>query len=81
MDVDQVIQELRPKPAVVPGINVYMQNLPPIRIGGQLTKSQYQYSLQSPDTDALYRYTPAPARSLAVPLAWQSLAGFCFPSS
>ena len=32
-----------------------MQNLPPIRIGGQLTKSQYQFTLQSPDTDELYR--------------------------
>ncbi len=53
--VDQVIEELRPKLAVVPGIRIYMQNLPPIRIGGQLTKSLYQFTLQSPDTDALYR--------------------------
>ncbi len=58
LNVDQVIQELRPKLAVVPGINVYMQNLPPIRIGGQLTKSEYQYTLQSPDTADLYRYAP-----------------------
>ena len=58
LNVDQVIQELRPKLAVVPGMNVYMQNLPPIRIGGQLTKSQYQYTLQGPDTDDLYRYAP-----------------------
>jgi HAE1 family hydrophobic/amphiphilic exporter-1 len=53
--VDQVIEELRPKLAAVPGIRAYMQNLPPIRIGGQLTKSLYQFTLQSPDTDALYR--------------------------
>ncbi len=53
--VDQVIEELRPKVAVVPGIRAYMQNLPPIRIGGQLTKSLYQFTLQSPDTDELYR--------------------------
>jgi HAE1 family hydrophobic/amphiphilic exporter-1 len=56
--VDQVIQELRPKFAKVPGIRVYMQNLPPIRIGGQLTKSQYQFTLQSPDTNELYEYAP-----------------------
>jgi HAE1 family hydrophobic/amphiphilic exporter-1 len=56
--VDQVIQELRPKFAKVPGIRVYMQNLPPIRIGGQLTKSQYQLTLQSPDTNELYEYSP-----------------------
>ncbi|HJY85435.1 MAG TPA: efflux RND transporter permease subunit [Candidatus Acidoferrales bacterium] len=54
LDVDEVIDEMRPKLAVVPGIRVFMQNLPPIRIGGQLTKSQYQFAMQSPDTDALY---------------------------
>jgi len=53
--VDQVMEELRPKLGVVPGIRIYMQNLPPIRIGGQLTKSLYQFTLQSPDTDELYR--------------------------
>ena len=58
LNVDEVIQELRPKLAAVPGIQSFMQNLPPIRIGGQLTKSQYQFTLQSPDTDALYRYAP-----------------------
>jgi len=32
--------------------------LPPIRIGGQLTKSQYQFTLQGTDTDELYRLAP-----------------------
>jgi HAE1 family hydrophobic/amphiphilic exporter-1 len=54
LNADEVIQELRPKFAKVPGIRVFMQNLPPIRIGGQLTKSQYQFTIQSPDTKALY---------------------------
>ena len=52
--IDDVIQELRPKFATVTGINAYMQNLPPIRVGGQLTKSEYQLTLQSPDTEELY---------------------------
>src|SRR5712692_2800965 len=55
--VEQVMEELRPKLATVPGIRAYMQNLPPIRIGGQLTKSLYQFTLQSPDTEDLYRYS------------------------
>ncbi|MDA8324996.1 MAG: efflux RND transporter permease subunit, partial [Nitrospiraceae bacterium] len=55
---DQIIQQLRPKLAVVPGIDVFMQNLPPIRIGGTLTKSQYQFALQSPDTGLLYSIAP-----------------------
>jgi len=56
--VDKIIDELRPKISDIPGIKVYPQVPPPIRIGGQLTKSQYQYTMQSPDTDELYRYAP-----------------------
>jgi len=58
LSADEVIEELRPKLARVPGIRAFVQNLPPIRIGGQLTKSLYQITLQSPDTDELYRYAP-----------------------
>jgi HAE1 family hydrophobic/amphiphilic exporter-1 len=56
LSADEVIQELRPKFATVPGIQVFLQNVPPIRIGGMLTKSQYQFTLQGPDTEELYRY-------------------------
>ena len=56
--VDQVIQDLRPKLAQVPGVRAYLQNPPTIRIGGQLTKSLYQYTLQGPDTTAMYRTAP-----------------------
>jgi len=54
LSADEVIQELRPKFAKIPGIRVFMQNLPPIRIGGTLSKSQYQFTIQSPDTKELY---------------------------
>ncbi|MBF0564324.1 MAG: efflux RND transporter permease subunit [Nitrospirae bacterium] len=57
LSADEIIQELRPKVAKVPGIQMYMQNLPLIRIGGVLTKSQYQYTLQGPDTAELYKYS------------------------
>ncbi len=53
--IENVIEELRPKFAAVTGINAYMQNLPPIQVGGKLTKSEYQLTLQSPDTEELYR--------------------------
>jgi HAE1 family hydrophobic/amphiphilic exporter-1 len=56
--VDEVIQSLRPKLAQIPGMRVYLQNPPPIRIGGQLTKSLYQVTLQTPDTEELYKYAP-----------------------
>jgi HAE1 family hydrophobic/amphiphilic exporter-1 len=55
---DAIIQDLRPKLAGIPGVRAFLQILPPIRIGGQLTKSQYQLTLQSPDTDELYRMAP-----------------------
>jgi HAE1 family hydrophobic/amphiphilic exporter-1 len=53
--IDEVIGEFREKFSSVTGINAYMQNLPPIQVGGQITKSQYQLALQSPDTAELYR--------------------------
>src|SRR3990172_4518985 len=56
LSADEIIQQLRKKTAQITGIRMFMQNLPPIRIGGQLTKSQYQFTLQSPDTKELYKY-------------------------
>jgi HAE1 family hydrophobic/amphiphilic exporter-1 len=52
---DDVIQQLRPKLAAIPGVFVFMQNPPPIRLGAHLTKSQYQYTLEGPDTAKLYQ--------------------------
>ena len=54
----EIIQELRPRLAKIPGLNVFLQIPPMIRIGGALTKSQYQYTLQSPDTAELYQAAP-----------------------
>jgi len=51
---EQVIQDLRPKISKVPGIMAFMQDPPEIRLGGQLTKGQYQFTLQSQNTDLLY---------------------------
>jgi HAE1 family hydrophobic/amphiphilic exporter-1 len=58
LNADEVIQELRPKLAKVPGMQVFLQNPPPIRIGGQLTKSQYQITLQSPEIKELNKHAP-----------------------
>ena len=55
LDVTQIMQELRPKLSGFPGIRVFMQNPPTIRVGGQLTKSLYQVTMQGPDTAELYR--------------------------
>ncbi|MCK6555606.1 efflux RND transporter permease subunit [Candidatus Binatia bacterium] len=52
--VGEVIQDLRRQTAGVPGMRVFLQELPGIRIGGQLSKSLYQFTLLSPNTSELY---------------------------
>ncbi len=52
--VDEVIDGLRPKLESFAGMRVYLQNPPTIRIGGQVTKSLYQFSMQSPDQPVLH---------------------------
>src|SRR5689334_9917999 len=52
--VNAIIEDLRPKLSGFPGMRVYLQNPPTIRIGGQVTKSLYQFSMQSPDKNELY---------------------------
>ena len=41
--------------AKVVGMDVYMQNPPTMRIGGQVSKSLYQFSMQSPNREELYQ--------------------------
>jgi len=55
---DEVIEQLRPQLATIPGIRVFLQNPPAIRIGGNQSRSLYQYTLQDPDTQELYRTAP-----------------------
>jgi HAE1 family hydrophobic/amphiphilic exporter-1 len=55
LSTDEVVDELRPKLMTVPGILAFIQNRPPIQIGGQLTKSPYQFTLQGTDSQQLYR--------------------------
>ncbi len=56
MTIDDVIHGLQPKLDRVPGMRVFLQNPPAIRIGGLFTKSLYQFTLSSPATDQLYKY-------------------------
>jgi HAE1 family hydrophobic/amphiphilic exporter-1 len=59
LSVDQVIAELRPKVAQIPGVRVYMVNQPPINLGGQQgARSLYQFTLQDTDTAELYKWSP-----------------------
>ncbi|MBZ5575804.1 MAG: efflux RND transporter permease subunit [Acidobacteriia bacterium] len=54
LGVNDLIKKLRPELARFPGMKAYLQNPPTIQIGGKVTKSVYQFSMQSPDKDELY---------------------------
>jgi len=64
ISAQQFIEELRPKVAKIPGLMLFMSVPPPIRISGHITKSQYQYTLQSPDLEALYADAPKLAAAM-----------------
>ncbi len=55
---DEIIQQLRGPLSKVSGAKAYVQNVPAIRIGGQVTKSAYQYTLQGTNTTDLYEWAP-----------------------
>jgi len=57
LGVNDIIKELRPKLAGLAGMKSYLQNPPTIQIGGQVTKSLYQFSMQTPDKPELYAQT------------------------
>lgn len=50
---DQIIGRMRKKLSGIPGITLFLQAVQDIRVGGRLTKGQYQYALQSGDLDEL----------------------------
>ena len=55
LGADALTRSLGPKLNSIPGIRVFLQNPPPIRIGARFAKSQYQYTLQGgTDLDELY---------------------------
>jgi HAE1 family hydrophobic/amphiphilic exporter-1 len=53
-----VLARLRQKANVVTGMQVFFQSIQNINLGGKLAKSEYQYTLQSNDTDTLYKLAP-----------------------
>jgi len=54
----KVMGRLRREANGVPGIRIFFQPIQNIRLGGRLSKSQYEYTLQSNDTEELYRVAP-----------------------
>jgi HAE1 family hydrophobic/amphiphilic exporter-1 len=57
-NLQTILARLRRTANVVPGLAIYFQPIQNINLGGKLAKSQYQYTLQSNDTETLYRLAP-----------------------
>ena len=73
LNADQIIQELRPKLAQITGFKVYLQNPPAFRVGGQLSKASYQYTLQDLDLPTLYEGATRLQNALATAPGFQDV--------
>jgi hydrophobic/amphiphilic exporter-1 (mainly G- bacteria), HAE1 family len=61
----KVIGRLRQKATQIPGMQAFFQSIQNLNIGGRISKSQYQYVLQSGDTESLYRLAPEMREKIA----------------
>ncbi|MEG5136173.1 MULTISPECIES: efflux RND transporter permease subunit [unclassified Microcoleus] len=58
LSADEIIQKLTPKLRGIPGIQAFLRSPSAIPIGGQQTNSQYQFTVQSLDLQALRQAVP-----------------------
>jgi multidrug efflux pump len=58
LSADQVVQRMRPKLGQVSGARLFLQAAQDLHIGGRQSAAEYQYTLTSEDTAALYNWTP-----------------------
>src|SRR5215216_1793350 len=57
-NLNAIIGRLRTKARQVPGMQAFFQPIQNLNVGGRISKSQYQYVMQSGDTESLYRLAP-----------------------
>jgi len=58
LSANDIVQRLRITLMAVPGVKVFLQPVQNIAVGTTASKSQYQYTLQSADTNTLYQLAP-----------------------
>jgi HAE1 family hydrophobic/amphiphilic exporter-1 len=59
LGADAIVRELEPQLDRLAGVRAFLQNPPAIQIGGSISKSLYQFTLQSPDIQMLYQSATA----------------------
>jgi multidrug efflux pump len=58
VSASDVIRRLTPELAKVGGITLYMQPVQDLTVESRVSRTQYQYSMEDPDTDELDRWVP-----------------------
>ena len=64
ISADLVIGRIRKEVAHIPGVNLYMQAVQDLRIGGRMSNAQYQFTLQSDDLNQLNLWAPKVLKKL-----------------
>jgi multidrug efflux pump len=57
-DATEIIRRLQPRLAEVSGATLYMRPVQDLTVDDRVSRTQFQYSLASPDSQALQRFTP-----------------------
>ena len=58
LTASRVIDRLRPELAKVPGIELYLQPVQDLSIEDRVSRTQFQFSLETPDSELLQEWTP-----------------------
>ena len=58
VSASEVIERLRPEIARVPGISLYLQPVQDLTVEDRVSRTQFQFSMESPDVELLETWTP-----------------------
>ena len=64
INADLVIGRIRKEVAHIPGVNLYLQAVQDLRIGGRMSNAQYQFTIQSDDLNELNVWAPKVLKKL-----------------
>jgi multidrug efflux pump len=64
ISASDVIRRLQPELAQVPGITLFMQPVQDITVEDRVSRTQFQYTLEDPNTDELHAFAPRMLRRL-----------------
>ena len=65
LSASEVIRRLQPELAKVPGIELFMQPVQDLTVDAKVSRTQFQYTLEDPNTDELKLWAPRIVKALA----------------